>query len=251
MWNTHSKDPQKAGKTKKYLQWVEDQSHALLELAVLHATKEIKLMHENMLFSSILLYFLATKSSKSNCPHGLFVVAYTSAITCTFVTRDLPMPSGCIFFCCSTGIHRPRCAHISFVVWQLPKAKLHKSFCYTSQKLGQTRHLLPITRKIQNLCRFHYGYSIEHIKLQLKQSKQICVNRFIQLSKSCGMLFKLKHYTNISLLKSVYLALFHSYLAYAILNWVRASKTTLLHLNRLQNKAVRILDYDKTKTTAH
>jgi len=60
MWNTDSKDPQKAGKTRKYLQWVEDQSHALLELAVLHATKEIKLMHENMLFSSILLYFLAT-----------------------------------------------------------------------------------------------------------------------------------------------------------------------------------------------
>jgi len=33
-----------------------------------------------------------------------------------------------------------------------------------------------------------------------------------QLSKSCGMLFKLKHYTNISVLKSVYFALFHSYL---------------------------------------
>jgi len=31
-----------------------------------------------------------------------------------------------------------------------------------------------------------------------------------QLSKSCGMLFKLKHHTNISVLKSVYFALFHS-----------------------------------------
>jgi len=31
-----------------------------------------------------------------------------------------------------------------------------------------------------------------------------------QLSKSCGMLFKLKHYTDISVLKSVYFALFHS-----------------------------------------
>jgi len=37
-----------------------------------------------------------------------------------------------------------------------------------------------------------------------------------QLSKSCGMLFKLKHYTNISVLKSVYVALFHSY-SYSIL----------------------------------
>jgi len=33
-----------------------------------------------------------------------------------------------------------------------------------------------------------------------------------QLSKSCGMLFKLKHHTNISVLKSVYFALFHSHL---------------------------------------
>jgi len=33
-----------------------------------------------------------------------------------------------------------------------------------------------------------------------------------QLSKSCGMLFKLKHYTNISVLKSVYFVLFTQYL---------------------------------------
>ena len=70
-----------------------------------------------------------------------------------------------------------------------------------------------------------------------------------QLFKSCGMLFKLKHYTNISVLKSVYFALFHSYLTYSILNWGRANKTTLLPLIRLQNKAVRTLEYNKTKTT--
>jgi len=70
-----------------------------------------------------------------------------------------------------------------------------------------------------------------------------------QLSKSCGMLFKLKHYTNTSVLKSVYFVLFHSYLTYSILNWGRANKTTLLPLIRLQNKAVRTLEYNKTKTT--
>jgi len=43
-------------------------------------------------------------------------------------------------------------------------------------------------------------------------------------------LFKLKHYTNISVLKSVYFALFHSYLTYSILNWRRANKTILLPL---------------------
>jgi len=70
-----------------------------------------------------------------------------------------------------------------------------------------------------------------------------------QLSKSCGMLFKLKHYTNTSVLKSVYFALFHSYLTYSILKWGRADKTTLLPLIRLQNKDVRRLVYYKTKTT--
>jgi len=70
-----------------------------------------------------------------------------------------------------------------------------------------------------------------------------------QLSKSCGMLFKLKHYTIISVLKSVYFALFHYYLTYSIFNWGRAKKTTLLPLIRLQNKAVKTLEYNKTKTT--
>jgi len=70
-----------------------------------------------------------------------------------------------------------------------------------------------------------------------------------QLSKSCGILFKLTHYTNISVLKSVYFALFHSYSTYSILNWGRANKMTLLPLIRLQNKAVRTLEYNKTKTT--
>jgi len=70
-----------------------------------------------------------------------------------------------------------------------------------------------------------------------------------QLSKSCEMLFKLKHYANISVLKSVYFALFHSYLTYSILDWGRANKTTFPPLIILQNKAVRTLEYNKTKTT--
>jgi len=45
-----------------------------------------------------------------------------------------------------------------------------------------------------------------------------------QLSKSNGILYKLKYYTNISLLKSLYFALFHSYLTYSVLNWEEANK---------------------------
>jgi len=39
-----------------------------------------------------------------------------------------------------------------------------------------------------------------------------------QHSKLCGMLCELKHYTKISVLKSVYFALFHSYITYLTLN---------------------------------
>jgi len=60
-------------------------------------------------------------------------------------------------------------------------------------------------------------------------------------------IIQIKTLYQFSVLKSVYLALFHFYLTYSILNWGRA-KTTLLPLIRLQNKAVRTLEYDKTKT---
>ena len=70
-----------------------------------------------------------------------------------------------------------------------------------------------------------------------------------QLSESCGMLFKLKHCTNISVLKSVYFALFLSYLTYSMLNQGRTNWTTLLPVMRLQIKAVWTLKYDKTKST--
>jgi len=60
--------------------------------------------------------------------------------------------------------------------------------------------------------------------------------------------FQIKTLHQHSVLKSVYFALFHSYLTYLI--WGRANKATLLSLIRLQNKAVRTLEYNKTKTTA-
>jgi len=112
---------------------------------------------------------------------------------------------------------------------------------------------------ITNHKNINFSVSINHQPISKQISlKYLCVilddkpqieKLVTQLSKSCRMLFKLKHYTNISVLKSVYFALFHSYLTYSILNWGRANKKTLLPLIRLQNKAVRTLEYNKTKTT--
>jgi len=49
-----------------------------------------------------------------------------------------------------------------------------------------------------------------------------------QFFKSCGILFNLKHYSKISMVRSVYFAIFHFYLNYSILNWGKANNNTTL-----------------------
>jgi len=63
-----------------------------------------------------------------------------------------------------------------------------------------------------------------------------------QLSRACGILSKLKHYTTLPVLKVVYNSLIHPYLNYSILNWGRASNSTIQPLIKLQNKAIKIIN---------
>jgi len=63
-----------------------------------------------------------------------------------------------------------------------------------------------------------------------------------QLSRACGILSKLIHYTTLPVLKVVYNSLIHPYLNYSILNWGRASNATIQPLTKLQNKAVKIIN---------
>jgi len=63
-----------------------------------------------------------------------------------------------------------------------------------------------------------------------------------QLSRACGILSKLKHYTTLPVLKVVYNSLIHPYLNYSILNWGRASNATIQLLIKLQNKAIKIIN---------
>ena len=63
-----------------------------------------------------------------------------------------------------------------------------------------------------------------------------------QLSRACGILSKLKHYTSPPVLKVVYNSLIHPYLNYPVLNWGRASDATIQPLIKLQNKAIKIIN---------
>jgi len=63
-----------------------------------------------------------------------------------------------------------------------------------------------------------------------------------QLSRACGILSKLKHYTSPPVLKVVYNSLIQPYLNYSILNWGRDSNATIQPLIKLQNKAIKIIN---------
>jgi len=63
-----------------------------------------------------------------------------------------------------------------------------------------------------------------------------------QLSRACGILSKLKHYTTLPVLKIVYNSLIHPYLNYSIHNWGRVSNATIQPLTKLQNKAIKIIN---------
>jgi len=67
-----------------------------------------------------------------------------------------------------------------------------------------------------------------------------------QLSRACGFISKLKHYTTLLVLKVVYNSLIHPYLSYAILSWGRALNATIHPLIKLQNKAIKIINPTNT-----
>ena len=62
-----------------------------------------------------------------------------------------------------------------------------------------------------------------------------------KLACSIGVLSKLRYYTNIPTLISVYYSLVCSHLNYALSSWGAASKTVLQPLRVLQNRAIRFI----------
>ena len=60
-----------------------------------------------------------------------------------------------------------------------------------------------------------------------------------KLSRTCGMIFKLKCYVPISTLKLIYYSMFHSVIQYSLLNWGRASKSQFHNIQIMQNRFLR------------
>ena len=81
-------------------------------------------------------------------------------------------------------------------------------------------------------------YLDEHLtwNFQLDQIKR-------RLSRSCGLLAKLKYFTETDLLRTVYFAIFDSILRYAIRVWGQHRKQTTKEIAQIQEKAIRIMSF--------
>ena len=78
------------------------------------------------------------------------------------------------------------------------------------------------------------------VLLDSKLSWKIHIEKLTcDLSKVCGMIYKLRHYVPLSTLKLFYYVMFHSHLQYSLLNWGRASKSHYHQLVILQNNILR------------
>ena len=64
-----------------------------------------------------------------------------------------------------------------------------------------------------------------------------------KLNRAIGLLAKIRHYVPKSLLKTIYYSLFNSHLTYACQIWAQSSSIKLDKLSKLQDKAMRIINF--------
>ena len=62
-----------------------------------------------------------------------------------------------------------------------------------------------------------------------------------KLSRSCDLLAKLRYYIKPDLLRTVYFAIFDSIMRYVLQVWSQNRNTTLKEIEKLQNKAIRVM----------
>ena len=64
------------------------------------------------------------------------------------------------------------------------------------------------------------------------------------LSRSIGIMYKLRPFVNLKIMKNVYHALFYSHLVYGILVWGSACDSHIGNINVLQKRVVRLMTYE-------
>ena len=65
----------------------------------------------------------------------------------------------------------------------------------------------------------------------------------LKLNRANGLLAKLRHYVNPALLRTIYYAIFEPHLRYGCQLWGQAQTQVLQNIEKIQNKALRILNF--------
>ena len=65
----------------------------------------------------------------------------------------------------------------------------------------------------------------------------------LKLNRANGLLAKLRRYVNLTLLRTIYYAIFEPYLRYECQLWGQAQTQVLQNIEKIQNKALRILNF--------
>ena len=106
-----------------------------------------------------------------------------------------------------------------------------------------------VTKKPINSFNFIVSINLNHIQkteyvkylgiyVDNKLSWKVQIDKLIcsKISKVCGMIYKLRYFVPLSVLKIVYYSMFHSHLQYSLLNWGRSSKSYLQQLKFSKTK---------------
>ena len=71
--------------------------------------------------------------------------------------------------------------------------------------------------------------------------KTQCMNVTLKISKAIGILFKMKNYINVTILRSIYFAIVHSHLNYGLLSWGAAINQYIAPIQVKQNLFLRVM----------
>lgn len=208
--------------------------------------------------------FLNEQSNHSIAKYGLPQGCILSPVLFQIYTNDLPTITNIpckmyaddsIFFCSENSLgplQQTMNMELVKITHWMSANKLSLNIDKTHFMLIEKRKSPATNFKLQiNNTYLHRANTVRYLGIhfddKLTWKNHIAVVE-AKISQSIGMLYKIRKYLNSHTLKILYHALIHSHLQYGSINWGRACKSHLVHLQALQNKAIRAITHSTIYT---
>ena len=105
----------------------------------------------------------------------------------------------------------------------------------------------------RSLKDFHQGMAFKYLGVYIDQHlnwKDQITHVKNKVSRDIGILYKLRHYESIHVLKQLYYALIYPYLNYAVVVWGNTYQSNLNKLCSLQNKCIRCMFFADSRESS-